>query len=284
MVQRKLPMKFIPRLLAIVFLLVSPFAWAQKTTTIALESKGAGLLTVHATIGGRSGTFLFDSGGGIDVISPDFAASIGCHPWGQITGFRMTGQRLSNKHCDNFPVVLAGRTFHADLLTVFDLAALMPKDTPHLDGLISLDLFADQTFTLSYAGHFLRLLDKEALAKVSSTLHAMPIHIVRDAEGVALTVNLPVRTPDGTAWFEMDSGNTSGVVLVNKSLAPLFGLADDGKDSVVHLTLADGTAFSGEARVLDLILDGNLGMSFLAKHDVTIDLLHKTAWLSTPRP
>lgn len=108
----------------------------------------------------------------------------------------------------------------------------------------------------------------------------MPVHLVRDAEGLALTVNLPVLTSAGTAWFEMDSGNTSSLVLVNKPLAPLFQMKPEGKDaSSVSLNLEDGTAFTGEARVLDLILDGNLGTSFLASHDVTIDLPHQTAWV-----
>lgn len=107
---------------------------------------------------------------------------------------------LYHRLCDNVPVVLADRTFHADSRTVFDLAALMPKETPHLDGVVSLDLFADQAFTLSYASHFLHLLDKEALAQASSGLRAMPIRVVRNAEGAAFAVNLPVRTSDGTAW------------------------------------------------------------------------------------
>lgn len=276
-------MKLTSPLLTLLFLLLVPFAPAQRATTITLKPVALGLLTIHATIKGREGTFLFDSGNGVDIISPEFAASVGCHPWGQITGFRMTGERLSNKHCDDVPVTIAGRSFLAESLTVLDLAALMPKEVPHLDGVIGLDLFADQAFTLSIKGDFLRILDKDGLAQVSSGLHPMPVRIVRDAEGVALTVNLPVTTSAGTAWFEMDSGNTSGVVLVSKSLAPLFGLAEDGKDALAHLALADGTSFSGEARVLDLILDGNLGISFLSKHDVTVDLPHKTAWLSSPQ-
>ncbi len=256
---------------------------AQQATTVRFQPVAHGLLTVQATIGGKQGTFLFDSGNGVEIISPAFAAAIACHPWGQITGFRMQGQRLSHNHCDHVPVDLAGNTFQADSLSVIDLAPLMPPDVPHLDGAIGLDLFAGRAFTLSYSGAWLRLLDKTSLLQATRGLRAVPIHIVRDAEGVALTVNLPVVTPAGTAWFEMDSGNTSSVVLVNKALAPLFSLPADG-DAPAHLTLADGTTFDGEARVLDLILDGNLGTSFLSRHDVTVDLPAGSAWISLPTP
>jgi hypothetical protein len=113
----------------------------------------------------------------------------------------------------------------------------------------------------------------------------MPLHLVRDAEGLALTVNLPVITPAGTAWFEMDSGNTSNLVLVNKALAPLFRLKAEGTDaSSISLKLENGTAFTGAAHVLGLILDGNLGTSFLSSHNVTVDLSHRTAWVSTYTP
>lgn len=273
-------MKCFPALLAFTLLLSAPFALAQSAITIPLEPAGHGLLTVQATIGGRRGTFLFDSGNGVDIISPAFAAAIQCHPWGQITGFRMTGERLTSPHCDHLPVTIAGKSFDAGSLTVLDLGALMPKDMPPIDGAVGLDLLANQAFTLSYADHSLRLLDMAALAHATKGMRAMPIHIVRDAEGVSLTVNLPVTTAAGTAWFEMDSGNTSQTVLINKALAPLFGLAPDAKDGRIHLALEDGTAFTGQARVLDLILDGNLGTSFLSTHDVTVDLVHSTAWIT----
>lgn len=79
----------------------------------------------------------------------------------------------------------------------------------------------------------------------------------------SFSVNLPVITSAGTAWFEMDSGNTSNLILVNKALAPLFQMKTEGKDaSSISFNFEDGTAFTGEARVLDLILDGNVGSSF----------------------
>lgn len=252
---------------------------------MTFDGAAGGLLKVHASVAGHEGTFLFDSGSGFSSLSPEFAASIGCHPWGQVTGFRMTGQRLDMQHCDYVAFTLAGRSFPASTVGVFDLSKYLPSEVGHIDGTIALDLFANQAFTLSYGGRFLRLLDSHALSHEVRGLRSMPVHLVRDAEGLALTVNLPVNTSAGTAWFEMDSGNTSHTVLVNKALASLFQLKPEGKDTFSgRFDLGDGTSFTGEARVLDLILDGNLGTSFLARHDVTIDLPHQRAWVSVSVP
>jgi len=255
-------------------------ALAQEHSTIMLEPTADNLFKIHATVAGRPGVFLFDSGSGFSNISPEFAAAIGCHPWGQITGFRMTGERLDMQHCDHVTFDLAGKRFAATTVGVFDLSRYLPTQLGHIDGTIALDLFANKAFTLSCGGHFIRLLDKRALAVKTRGSLVMPIRVVRDAEGVALTVDLPLTTRAGIAWFEMDSGNTSSRVLLNKPLTSLFGLPDSAKDGeAVHLTLLDGSTLTGQARTLNLILDGNLGLSFLDSFDVTIDLQRKAAWV-----
>ena len=280
-----LTMSNIAGFLFLLFFVVAPFAKAQASTTVVLEPIVGGLLKVHASVGGHDGTFLFDSGSGVSSLSPEFAVAIGCRPWGQITGFRMTGQRLDMQRCDNIRVSIAGRSFPASTVGVFDISKYLSSDVGHVDGTIALDLFSNQAFTLSYGGHVIRLLDQSALANETKGLRSMPVHLVRDAEGLALTVNLPVITTAGTAWFEMDSGNTSNLVLVNKALAPLFQLKAEGRDAYsISLMLENGTAFIGAAHVLDLILDGNLGTSFLSNHNVTVDLSHQTAWVSAYTP
>ena len=103
----------------------------------------------------------------------------------------------------------------------------------------------------------------------------MPLHMVRDAEGVALSVNFPVALSAGTAWFELDSGNVSPFVLVGKHLASLTNLNADARGpQLVDLHLLDGSPVQGEAKVMDLTLDGNLGTAFLRHHDIVIDLAH----------
>ena len=72
-------MKTLHAVLALSLALTSAcFAGAVKPVALApLLGRG---LTIQATIGGKPGTFLFDTGGGVTNISPDFAKSIGCKP------------------------------------------------------------------------------------------------------------------------------------------------------------------------------------------------------------
>ena len=278
-------MKMITVQILLLVLVFAPFTLARGSPIVKLEPTADGLLKVHAIVAGHAGTFLFDSGSGFSNISPGFASTIGCHPWGQITGFRMTGQRLDVQHCDHVTLSLAGRSFSLRAVGVFDLSKYLPSEVGPIDGTIALDLFANKAFTFSYGGHFIRLLDRNDLALRSKRLKALPLHVVRDAEGLALTVNFPVITSAGTAWFELDSGNTSPFTIVSKAIAPLFGLTADDKGAPwICVHLADAARFQGKARVLDLILDGNLGTSFLSSHDVTIDLERATAWVSTYTP
>src|ERR1700761_336270 len=69
--------------------------------------------TITATVNGIEGTFLFDTGEGLSTITPAFADKIKCKPWGQVSGFRMSGERLDSPHCDALKLMV-GRD-HMDL-------------------------------------------------------------------------------------------------------------------------------------------------------------------------
>ena len=112
----------------------------------------------------------------------------------------MTGQRLDMQHCDQVTFHLGDRSFAPTTVGVFDIAKLLPSEVVHVDGTIALDVLSEEAFTLSYGGRFLRLLDRKALIEQTAGHSSMPIHVVRDAEGLALTVNLPVNTSAGTGW------------------------------------------------------------------------------------
>ena len=254
-------------------------ASAQTEVISAAPFMGRGL-TVQAVVGGKPGTFLFDTGGGVSNVTPAFAAAIGCTPWGQISGYTMTGQRLDMKRCDHVAVKLGKSTFALETVGVFDGTAMMPPGAPHLDGTIALDTFAGRALLLSYTQRQITVLDDRGLGSATAGRTALPLHLVRDAEGVALSVNLPVSTPLGVAWFEMDSGNTSPWLLVGKHLASVLQLRPDDREAQpLHLTLSDGSKVAGMTRVLDLTLDGNLGTAFLSSYDVVLDLAHAKAWV-----
>jgi hypothetical protein len=116
---------------------------------VPLESYGESQKIIRAKINDREGTFLFDSGGGVTTITPEFATEIGRKPWRKIVGFRMTGQRLDMARRDDVMLEIAGTREDLSIVGVFE-TILIPKrfSGSHLDEV------SDQR--LCFARRFLR--------------------------------------------------------------------------------------------------------------------------------
>ncbi|MBV8706681.1 MAG: aspartyl protease family protein [Acidobacteriaceae bacterium] len=261
--------KFLPLLLA-TFVLETH---GETPVPVQLTPFLKGGLVLNAQVNGKFGTFLFDTGAGVTSITPQFAAAIDCKPWGQISGFTITAQRLDMQRCDSVNLQIAGFETRREIIGVFDVDQMMLSAAPKLDGTVALDVFVHRSVAFSYSAKTLRVSDTPKLPQTA----ALPVHIVRDAEGLALSVNLPVTTSRGIAWFGIDSGNVSPFTLIAKPYAELFTLDGSAKGpQKTELHLADGLTFASDARVMDLILDGNLGVTFLSNYD----LAHGRAWLT----
>ncbi len=246
---------------------------------IPLETYLENHTAVHATVGGQPGTFLFDTGGGVSSISPAMAQKIGRRPWGLITGFRMTGERLDLPHCDDVPFALAGQKLAAPQVGVLDIMKLLGPDAPPLDGTLGLDIFAGKVITI-IPRQSIVVESPGSLAARIANAKELPVRLVRDAGGVALTVDGAVQTSAGTAWMELDNGNNGGFAIANH-IAPLLGLHPDApKQEMVQLTLANGIKAQGLASTGNFIMDGNLGAPFLNQWILTLDLEKGRAWLS----
>jgi hypothetical protein len=257
-------------------------AWAADTPqSIKLGSYQGAQTTVQASVAGHDGTFLFDTGGGITIISPALAEAAGCTPWGNITGFRMRGDRLDVPRCDNIGVAIDGGHFIAPIASVFDLAKISPKDAPH-DGLIALDVFAGKAVTFEPAAGKLTVETPGSLASRAAHMTAVPVRLVRDSQGVALTVDIGVPTPKGMAWMEIDSGSDDTAVDVSKAIAPLLGIDPaNPKRQPIHVVLAPGLVLQGTARPIDgLIMDGNIPIHYLKDWIITLDLANGRAWVA----
>ena len=247
--------------------------------TIPLESYLRAQAIVHATVNGQPGTFLFDTGEGVSSFSPEFAKKIGCDPWGRITGFRMSGERLDNAHCDNITFEMSGRSFLAPVVSTIDIMKFIGPDVPPVDGALGLDLFAGKTITIVPRKAIIVESPGSLAARIANA-RELPIRVVRDAEGAALAVDGAVRTPKGLAWMELDSGNGGSFVVANH-IAPLLGLrADVATPEPARFELANGIAVEGMTRTRDLIMDGNISAQFLNEWILTLDLEHGRAWLS----
>ncbi|HLX83033.1 MAG TPA: aspartyl protease family protein [Terriglobales bacterium] len=252
---------------------------ASPVGVIRLEPYLRAQAVVHAVVNGQPGTFMFDTGEGVTSFSPEFAEKIKCRPWGQISGFRMSGERLDNSHCDDVSFELSGHRFVAPVVGILDIMKFMGPDVPHIDGAIGLDLFARRIVTIIPRKSIV-IESQASFAERIKKETELPIRIVRDVEGIALSVDGAVRTPQGTAWMELDTGNGGSIVVANH-IAPLLGLKPDlSTPEPAHFSLANGVPVEGTARTRDLIMDGNIGAQFLNNWVMTLDLQEGRAWMA----
>lgn len=243
--------------------------------TLALPGGGIGL---HAEIAGHSGLFLFDTGGGVTLLTPATAALSGCRLWGQVTGFRATGERMSMPRCDDARLTLGGQTFLAPTAAVLDLQRMMSPDMPTLSGVLALDLFAGRAITIRPLAHELVVETQASLRQRVLGAKEVPVRLVRDAEGLALTVDGAVLTPAGRAWMELDTGN-GGPLLVDQHVAAPLGLAAASHDrQEASFDLVGGVPVHSAVRVSNLILDGDIGSDTLSHWNITFDLVGGRTW------
>lgn len=278
--------RLLPITLCVLLATASSVAKPRPAAVFHLDPHPGGthMMTMRAQVRGHEGTFVFDTGGGVTYISPAFAQEIGCKPWGQLSGFVLTGQRLDMQRCDNLTFHIDRQPFTAPIAGVFDLGKFMPPNTPQIDGSIGLDVFAGRAVTLSLAERTLTVESPQSLRARILEGREVPIRLVREVEGVALAIVVGVITPKGTAWMELDSGN-GGANVVAKHIAPLLNLKTGMKEpQPASFKLAGGIPVNGDARVNEtLIMDGNIGTRFMIDWNLTFDLARGRAWLSPAR-
>ncbi len=161
---------------------------------------------------------------------------------------------------------------------MLDIGLLVAPDMPPLSGMIALDMFAGRSITIRPLARELVVETASSLAERIQGATEVPIRPVRDAEGVALTVDGAVATPAGRAWMELDTGNL-GPLMVGEHVASLLDLDPSRPDrQPASFALVGGVAVTGPARVGQFIMDGDIGEDVLGRWDVTFDLVTERAW------
>ena len=261
---------------------VAPTPPAQPAT-IALEPYLGVLWSFEAKIDGVPRRFLIDTAGGLTAITPAAAKSIGCQPWGRITGHRMRGDRVDLERCDKVAIEAAGVTLSPPTVGVFDFAKLLPPNSPPLDGSVALDAFAGRAVTLDLGAQRLVIETPASFKARIKGAAEVPVRFARDAGGLALTPFVPVPTPKGAVWMELDSGS-NGAVVVAQHNAALLGLNPDSKDrQPIKMSVEGGPKIDAQAVVMDLVLDGNIGVPVLKDWVVTLDLANERAWIAAAK-
>ena len=272
--------------LAILLIASSPSASAANTQTkkpqlIKLQRFRKALWKVHVTIKGKPGDFLLDTGGGVTLLSEDYAKGIECKFWGRTTGYNMFGKRSEGPHCDNVQIYAGA-------------VALTPVNVGHIDfgeqfsgdkapdGLLSLDAFDGKAITLNQADGTLTIETAKSLALRTKAMKELPLRVSRECSARCLSVFLGVQTTEGMTWLILDSG-AGGVSLIAKDYAKVFSLDPNGKEQRLKFQIAPDVTVDSPVLVTEMIMDGNLGQPFMSQYVITLDLAQGRLWVSKNR-
>jgi hypothetical protein len=278
MTHRRLAAAFV----AVVLATGSPAAAQQEASVVPLGDLLGVLRTVEVRVADQDATMILDTGGGVTVITPDLADRIGCTPWGQLSGFRLSGERLTMTRCDDVALAVGTEALGSRNLGVFDLASLLPPDAPRIDGILSLDVLAATPFTLELGAARMTLETPQSLAARTAGAVEIPIRFHRQAGGASLTVMAHVPTDSGDLWMQLDAGSDAPL-LIPPSSAKALGLdpTRPRQSSTLTLSGAGGGAISHavDLRVRDMIIDGNIGIPVMKDWVMTFDLKQGRLWV-----
>jgi hypothetical protein len=191
----------------------------------------------------------------------------------------MTGERLDFPRCDHVKFESDNLALRVPSAGVFDINALLPDSSKVLAGSLGLDVFAGRMITIQSRAHKIVIESPQSFRSRIRSAKSIPTRIVRDADGAALAIDVAVPTRNGTAWMELDTGN-GGMIVIGKHVATLLGLDPASREpQSAAFDLAGGTRVTGNARVRDLIMDGNIGRQFWEHWDLTLDLGSGKLWI-----
>ncbi len=280
---------------AVTSLLSAPAAAAGSATgpgaasPIALGDFMGRLRSIEVVAGGQRGTFLLDTGGGVSFATPEFAKRVGCEPWGRITGFRLTGERLDLPRCDGVAISLpGGKVLAPATLGVLDLKPLLPPNAPVADGSLALDAFDGQAFTLDLRAGTLEFETPESLAKRTASAIEIPIRVARHgSSGHGLGVSARMKAAKGDLWLELDSGGGAPVLLRDTVAAEAGADPAQTQPQPYTLTLpgkGGDVTLPTRAIVRDMIHDGVVGMPVLVHWQLIFDLAGDRLWVVPAKP
>ncbi len=237
--------------------------------------------TVSVRVGDTTLPYIFDTGGGITLITPEVAAAVGCHPFGRAVGFRHNGEQVAMQRCPPMALQLSGWRVAPREVAVFDLMSLLPDGVPALGGIVALDAFGGRGLTLDLARDRVTVESEASLARRVAGATELRMREARQMAGASVDAFLAFDGDREPLWFELDSGNTGPVLIaphVARSLALDLSATEPRS---VTLTLAGYGPVTVEALGKDdLVYDGLLNAAFLEGVTLTLDLERERAWIA----
>ena len=248
---------------------------ADRPATIQLSIYAGLLRSMAVTVADAAHTFIFDTGGGETMITPDVASTIGCMPYGRTIGFRAGGEQVAFEYCDDVLLRLGDVAIAHERVGVFDFKSILPAGAPPADGVVSLRSFRGQPVTIDLAKGRITIETANSLAVRTRGMRPLTIRVASGPTGAETTVYIAARVGGRRVWLLLDSGN-GDPALVAPHVARMAGLMDSKGEALIEF---DGLGpIRLPIRTRNMIYDGMLGAAFIQDWIFTLDLGSSRAW------
>lgn len=250
--------------------------------TIVLKKYFGNLKQVSVSINGKPFNFLFDTGGGETFISPEVANYLDKQVYGNSTGFRMTGEIVKYKKCDNVSFKINSIIFNHQTIGVWDISGILPKELPKIDGLLSLKSFSDRIVTLDLRNDKIILETPASYKRKIKEMTLLNSRFSTGQDGNESLIFLSVPHLKHAYWFLFDSGNL-GNVLLSRSSALEWGFKNDTltqQNELGKLSIPLGKeSIKAEASSESLIYDGSLNYDLISQYVFLINSPKRQIWM-----
>ena len=250
-------------------------AQPKRPLTIPLFTYAGLLRSLTVTIASTAYPFIFDTGGGETMITPQIASAIGCTPYGRAIGFRMSGERLAFEYCDHVLLRMGDVALTHDRVGVFDLKSILSAGVPPAHGVVSLRSFRDHAITIELAMGRITVETPDSLAVRTKRMIPITIRVGTGPTGGETTVYLAARVSGRLVWLLLDSGN-GDPVLIAPHVADTARIAGSAGEILIEF---DGLgSVSMPTKSQNMIYDGVLGAAFMQNWIFTFSLSSNRAW------
>lgn len=256
----------------------------DRPATIQLSTYAGLLRSMTVTVANTAHPFIFDTGGGETMITPEVASRIGCTPYGRTIGFRAGGEQVAFEYCDDVLLRLGDVAIAPERVGVFDLKSILPAGAPPADGVVSLRSFRGRAVTIDLARGRIIVETAETVVVRPRAMRPVTIRVATGPTGAETTVYIAARAGGRRVWLLLDSGNGDAALLA-PHVARMAGLAQSEGEALIEI---DGLGpIRLPVRTENMIYDGMLGAAFMQDWIFTVDLGSSRAWAAPaarPRP
>ncbi|MNK22894.1 hypothetical protein D3C87_411760 [compost metagenome] len=189
------------KFLAVFFLFVNFSVHSQKQIEIPFTLTNAGHIMIKAKVNGVEGTFIFDTGAGLNLVTKKFADKVATLKKSDefYVGHRATGEAIETDLWQTQSIEMGSFKSENQMTSVLDI------DFP-LDGLISLLPFKDTPITIDYKNKILTVETKKSTEQLAKTGKTIPIQI-DDEHGKTLGIYTYIKLDNKlTLQVSLDSG------------------------------------------------------------------------------